>query len=86
MMMRTLVLLLAMASGNVAADDEAGDALPVVKLGPQLRIVDADYSAVPCEQLHLIQPQSPGEKARLAQRKQQCVERYRQFIPEKGLR
>ncbi len=63
--------------------------LPVVKLSPQIRSSAAqneDYPELGCEQLSGVKAESAAQQRALAARKQQCLQQYRQFIPNTGLR
>ncbi|AMO68478.1 hypothetical protein DOK_10532 [gamma proteobacterium BDW918] len=63
--------------------------LPVVKLSPQIRSGAAGiqaYTDLACEELAGVNAESAAQQRALAARKQQCLEQYRQFIPNTGLR
>ncbi|WP_373090160.1 hypothetical protein [Zhongshania sp.] len=76
-----------MCSLALLAEEEVG--LPVVKLSPQIRsgAVEAQaYTDLACEELAGVNAESAAQQRALAIRKQQCLEQYRQFIPNTGLR
>lgn len=71
------------------AEEEVELELPVVKLSPQIRSgatgIQA-YTDLACEELAGVNAESAAQQRALAARKQQCLEQYRQFIPNTGLR
>ncbi len=71
------------------AEEEVELELPVVKLSPQIRSgatgIEA-YTDLACEELAGVNAESAAQQRALAARKQQCLEQYRQFIPNTGLR
>ena len=72
--------------GGAYGSDEAD--LPLVKLTPQIR-VDArerSPSELSCDDLSKYEAESADQQRALAQRKQECLEHYRQFLPTKALR
>ncbi|WP_373079323.1 hypothetical protein [Zhongshania sp.] len=72
---------------ELLAEEEA--ALPVVKLSPQIRSSAPQgeaYADLDCAQLSGVKAESAVQQRALAARKQQCLEQYRQFIPNTGLR
>jgi hypothetical protein len=72
---------------DLLAEEEV--ALPVVKLSPQIRSDAAPgqaYTDLACEELAGVKAESAVQQRALATRKQQCLEQYRQFIPNTGLR
>ena len=79
---------LVILSLTVLAEEDT--ALPVVKLSPQVRSSPPQgeaYSEMDCEQLsRTTQAQTAAEQRTLADRKNHCLEQYRQFIPNTGLR
>jgi len=71
------------------AEEDVELELPVVKLSPQIRSgapgIQA-YTDLACEELAGVNAESAAQQRALAARKQQCLEQYRQFIPNTGLR
>ena len=71
------------------AEEEMELELPMVKLSPQIRSGAAGiqaYTDLACEELAGVNAESAAQQRALAARKQQCLEQYRQFIPNTGLR
>ena len=67
-----------------AAPEPADDELPIIRLSPAVRESDrgADfYQRVPCRELGTADVRTDAERAHLDARKQQCLEKYRQFAP-----
>jgi hypothetical protein len=54
------------------------------KLEPSMRAVDREwdyFKAIPCEKVNEIVFHSRTEEKLLARRKQQCVDKYKAFLP-----
>jgi hypothetical protein len=79
-------LWLALNATAVYADDV--DDLPVVKLTPHMRAEghQAVFAELPCDEISKATAQTQAEQHALAQRKQECLAQYQQFIPTKALR
>lgn len=79
-------LWLALNITAVYADDV--DDLPVVKLAPHMRTEghQAVFAKLPCDEVGKTAAQTQAEQHALAQRKQECLAQYQQFIPTKALR
>ena len=77
-------ILLGLSTSLPAAPETADDELPIVRLSPAVRESDrgADfYQRVPCRELGTADVRTDAERAHLDARKQQCLEKYRQFAP-----
>jgi hypothetical protein len=77
-------ILLGLSTSLPAAPETADDELPIVRLSPAVRESDrgADfYQRVPCRELGTADVRTDAERAHLDVRKQQCLEKYRQFAP-----
>ena len=86
-LLRLLAMMLFASPFQLLVAEESE--LPVVKLSPQIRSSVAqgeEYSALGCEQLSSVKAESAAQQRALATRKQQCLQQYRQFIPNTGLR
>lgn len=61
--------------------------LPVEKWSPRARqLPQEDVSQLPCEQVSQVKPTSDQHHRDLAQRRQQCLQKYRAFTPGDGVR
>ncbi|MAY35993.1 MAG: hypothetical protein CMN84_07835 [Spongiibacteraceae bacterium] len=77
-------ILLGFSTSLPAAPETADDELPIIRLSPAVRESDrgADfYQRVPCRELGTADVRTDAERAHLDARKQQCLEKYRQFAP-----
>lgn len=77
-------ILLGLSTSLPAAPETADDELPIVRLSPAVRESDrgADfYQRIPCRELGTADVRTDAERAHLDVRKQQCLEKYRQFAP-----
>lgn len=77
-------ILLGLSTSLPAAPETADDELPIVRLSPAVRESDrgADfYQRIPCRELGTADVRTDAERAHLDARKQQCLEKYRQFAP-----
>lgn len=77
-------ILLGLSTSLPAAPETADDELPIVRLSPAVRESDrgADfYQRIPCRELGTADVRTDVERAHLDARKQQCLEKYRQFAP-----
>ena len=81
-----VLLIMCVGVGSSYGGDE-GD-LPLVKLTPQMRVDTRERSPseISCEDLSSYQAESADQQRALAQRKQECLAHYRQFLPTKALR
>jgi hypothetical protein len=64
---------------------EAGTEAPT----PTMRVVERDwqyFKTVPCSQVNSLVAHSRSEELLLARRKQQCVDRYKAFMPNPVIR
>jgi hypothetical protein len=79
-------IILAIVSISAFAEESE---LPVVKLSPQIRYaepVEQEVLQISCERLRSVVPGSNQQARLLRQRRQQCLEQFQQFIPNKDLR
>lgn len=88
MMMQKTVLAIGLLSAallSTAGDAEVGT---VVRLSPAVNVQqpDNDYSRLPCEALANAKAESAAQQQQLRERRQQCLDGYRQFLPGTGLR
>ncbi len=77
-------ILLGLSAPLPATPVSADDELPVVRLSPVVRESErgADfYQRIPCRELGTADVRTDAERAHLDARKQQCLEKYRQFAP-----
>ena len=94
----TLILLVALAcaaaqaqsteaNAQAARGSATGDALPTLRLSPQIRIEGqaAVYADIPCEQLADVRAETYEQKIMLQQRKNDCLKQYRQHLPRSGV-
>jgi hypothetical protein len=81
-----VLLMMCVGVGGAYGSDEAD--LPLVKLTPQMRVdsQERSLSELSCEGLSKYEAESADQQRALAQRKQECLAQYRQFLPTKALR
>lgn len=82
---RVLLLAAWLLIGSVPLQaNETAEDLPTVKLSPAMRAAEINpFSAVPCDRLHAARAETEREQAQLYQRKQQCLQRYQSFSPDR---
>jgi hypothetical protein len=82
---QSVCIILAIVSISACAEESE---LPMVKLSPQIRYaepVEQEVLQISCERLRSVVPDS-NQQARLLHQRQQCLEQFQQFIPNKDLR
>ena len=81
-----ILLIMCFGVGGAYGSDEAD--LPLVKLTPQIRVDARERSPfeLSCDDLSKYEAESADQQRALAQRKQECLAHYRQFLPTKALR
>lgn len=84
--LRCLLVIFSLPSWAEAPSDGAEQG-PVSKWTPQIRVIDSeDYSRLPCDQLATASAETPQQQRQLHKRKQQCLQQYRAFTPNNGVR
>ncbi len=69
---------------NPAIAEPQEDLPPLLKLSPETRSAPiSPFAGLSCEQLSRTQAKSEAERRQLTLRKQECLNTYRQFIPQR---
>lgn len=85
--MPMLVLIALTITPVYSAEPDDDSDLPLERWSPEMRELPAeDMARWPCGKLDQAKPESPAQYQALRRRRQECLQRYRQFIPGTGLR